>query len=277
MSPGTIEDWLSYFGYKNDEAGISSVQRAYDVPVTGVLDEVTMRAVSKLPRCGVTDAQPLGGTLDKWGLAEVSYFIDTYPVGLGLTKEQVEETVRLCFKSWSDVCGLRYVKAASAAKANIVLSTGRGRRVGFDGAGGTLAWCELPQGSNYRGQLRLMWDLDEAWTLSTSVNGILIFNTTNHEIGHANGHYHNTVKNQLLNAIYNRAIGMPQSYDIQEAQARYGKPTTVPTVPSVPTGSVPSPVNGVQAVRVLDAAGDVWYADNFKKVPRQGLEFGDQS
>lgn len=250
--------FASPYGYTDDAAGIAQAQADWGVPVTGLLDDGTIAVLTRIPRCGTTDAQPVGNVLDKWGLPVVSWFIEGYPVGLGLSKSDVETAVTQAFESWRLVCGLGFTKASSADSCNIRMGVGQGRRANFDGPSGTLAWCEIPQGGNFRGQIRLMWDLAEAWTLDPRVNGILLLNTTAHEIGHGLGLYHNTKPNQLMNPVYNRSIATPQSYEISEVVARYGpaKPVTSPTPPVVPG----NPAVGKEpvAVKIQSADGTVW-------------------
>jgi hypothetical protein len=258
------------FGYTDDSVGIADAQRDWDIPQTGVLDPATVTVLTRIPRCGMSDAQPLGGTQDKWGLKEVSYIIAGYPTGLGLTKKQIEEAIALCYASWSNVCGLRFVRVGSKSEANIVMDVGRGSRAGFDGPSGVLAWCEIPQGSNFRGQINLMWDMDEAWTTSSSQNGILLVNTTAHEIGHGLGLYHTKVSRQLLNPVYNPKIASPQAaYDVAEVVDRYGAPLApIPPNPTTPGAS------DVKAIKILLKDGRVLGADKFVNLTNAQQEEG---
>lgn len=242
------------FGYADSEAGIAAAQSDWGLPATGLLDAVTINVLTRVPRCGCPDTQPVAGQIDKWGIPVVSYYIDGYPVGLGLSTTQVDNTVKQAFDSWSAICGLKYAKAPDAQRANILIGTGRGRRANFDGPGNTLAWCELPQGDNFRGQVRMRYDLDEPWTLSSESNGILLLNTTAHEIGHANGLFHNNQKSQLMNPVYNPRIATPQTYEIAEMVQRYGKPAASPApAPTEPGQYTP-------AIKVRWSDGSEWQA-----------------
>lgn len=242
------------YGYADSDAGIAEAQADWGLPATGLLDGVTVNVLTRIPRCGCSDAQPMAGQIDRWGLSVVSYFIAGYPVGLGLSTSQVEAVVAASFASWAAVCGLKFSKAPDAQRCNILMDVGRGRRANFDGPGGTLAWCEIPQGSDFRGQINLQWDMEEPFTTDPNSNGILLLNTTAHEIGHACGLYHNSQPQQLMNPVYNRRISTPQSYEIGEMVARYGKPTAVKPTPNPVPGAGADPV----AVKVQCKDGSVW-------------------
>lgn len=244
------------YGYEDSPAGIAAAQADYGLEPTGKLDGVTATVLSRTPRCGCTDAQPVAGQLDRWGIPVVSYYIDSYPGGIRLSTAQVDQVVAAALASWSAVCGLKFAKAPDAARCNLLMGTARGRRNNFDGPGGTLAWCEIPQGSNFRGQLNMMWDMDEAWTVDASANGILLLNTTAHEVGHGIGLYHNSQPNQLLNPVYNPRIATPQSYEIGQVVERYGKPQAAPT-PSPGPGN-PSPGSYPKAVKVQCEDGSIY-------------------
>lgn len=252
-----FSDYAQAFGYTDDSAGIENAQRFAGIPVTGDLDALTVNVLARTPRCGCTDAQPVSGRLDRWkpGLV-VTYCVAGYPTESGLSKEQVLNVVKRCCDAWSAVCGIKFQRVTDPGEAHIVMNKGRGQSAGFDGPSGILAWCEIPQGNAFQGQLQLRWDLEELWVDDATANGIQLMNVTCHELGHGIGHYHNNVQAQLLNPIYNARIGVPQSYDIQEAQSRYGKPVIVaaPTDAPIPGGSTPFP----RRVKVLSSDGRVY-------------------
>jgi matrix metalloproteinase-14 (membrane-inserted) len=237
MDDQAVLQFLKSFGYLPADAtavtteSIVAAQVAYGLTPTGVVDEMTTRLWQRTPRCGFTDAQAVG--FNKWGLKTVSWFVAASPVGLGLTKADYLSCVKQAFDSWSAVCGLKF-EQSDEANANIVLSTGRGRRAGFDGPSGTLAYAYLPQGENFRGRLELYMDLDEAWTLDEERNGILTVNVLAHEIGHTLGLDHSNTRSQLMNPTYNARIAKPQAEDAKRVVDRYGKPASVPTPPVDP-------------------------------------------
>lgn len=250
------QQWADAFGYTNDADGISAVQHAYGLPETGVLDDMTVRVVTRLPRCGMTDAQPARGSISKWGIREISYHIVSYPPGIGLTTQQVDAVVSQAFAAWAAVVDLVFSKSDSADSANIVIGTGRGSRSNFDGPSGTLAWAQLPPSSSYKGQIQMMWDGDEAFTVSKTVNGILLLNVTTHEFGHALGLSHSNVPHSLMNPFYDPSIAAPQANDKQDVLTRYA-PAKAPPTP-VPTPSTPGSGSAPKAVKVQCEDGSVW-------------------
>lgn len=216
--------------------------------------------------CGHTKAESIGGTLNRWGLKEVTYCINGYPTSIGLSKQDVDDIVAESYRLWSEVADIKFRRISDPNNANMVLAGARGKRAGFDGPLGVLAYCYLPQGDNFRGQVEMYWDMDEDW-IKDGNNGIRLLNVTCHELGHGIGLDHNKYPAQLMNPIYSVAIAKPQSYDIQEAVARYGKPTIVPVPPApTPTGKVYG--------KFLDADGRVWGGEMSLITDVQKLEYG---
>lgn len=252
-----FSEYAHYFGYSDDQAGIEAAQRMAGLPVTGNLDPMTVNVLARAPRCGVSDAQAVSGRVDRWkpGMV-VTYHVAGFPTESGLSKEQILAVVDRCAAAWSAVAGIQFRRIADQGNANIVLNKGRGKSAGFDGPSGTLAWAQLPQGDAFQGQLQCRWDMDEQWTDDPRANGIQLFNTTNHEWGHLIGHYHNNVKAQLLNPTYNPRIAVPQSFDIEEAVARYGPP--LPGSTPEPPGSDPAqpPTAGAYPLKTLILMSD---------------------
>lgn len=265
--PATMDDaavlqFLIGFGYLPADAtaptreAIAAAQIAYGLEPTGEVDAMTARLWARTPRCGFSDAQAVG--FNKWGLPKLSWFIANYPVGLGLTKADYRGCVERAFGSWSAVCGLQF-EQADDANANIVLSTGRGRRAGFDGPSGTLAYAYLPQGENFRGKLDLVMDLDEPWALDEARNGVLTTNVLAHEIGHTLGLDHTRAAGSLMLPTYSPRITKPQQDDIRRVVDRYGKPVVVTPPPVDPPTNPPSgPVSFL--IEMLDPATKKVYA-----------------
>lgn len=205
--------------------------------------------------CGHSRAELASMGAARWGIPVVSYFIQTYPAGLGMSKGDVDAVFAQAFASWEAVCGLKFKVASGPNDANILIGTGRGRRAGFDGPMGILAFCYLPSGDNFAGQLNMLLDLDEAWTDDPAKNGILMLNTVAHELGHGLGLDHTNVQRQLMNPVYSAAIATPQSHDRQEVVDRYGPPVAAPVTPQ----PIP-PTTGGRFVDILlkDESGTVW-------------------
>jgi hypothetical protein len=261
MDEAAVLKFLIDFGYLPPDAtsvtteSIVSAQVAYGLKPTGIVDEMTARLWQRTPRCGFSDAQAVG--FNKWGLSKLTYAITSNPVGTGLSKSQYAGCVRKAFDSWSAVCGLTF-EQGEPDRSNIVLGTGRGRRAGFDGPSGTLAYAYLPQGENFRGRLELYMDLDEAWALDDAQTGIITTNVLAHEIGHTLGLDHTQARGSLMLPTYSSRIGTPQTDDIRRVVDRYGKPAAVPTPPTPPP-TIPPAADSIEVqVRVGGTTGKVY-------------------
>lgn len=130
--------------------------------------------------------------------------------------------------SWNAVCGLRLTYTMDFDVANIYSRSGK-----IDGAGGTLAWSYLPCGATRTSRMEQLYDDREKWSVA------LLLNTVMHEIGHAIGLPHGP-KNSVMYAYANAGVITLQTWDKDEAVARYGPATAVP-VPIPPIVPVPLP------------------------------------
>jgi hypothetical protein len=266
MTDLDVRQFLIDYGYLSSEAeeptseSIAAAQVAYGLPETGVVDDMTKRVWLRAPRCGRTDAQAAG--VSKWGIKHLKYRIDAYPTTPGISKEAYRAVVRKAFDFWSEVCGLTFEEVGSGQECHVRISTGRGRRAGFDGPSGTLAMAELPGGTNFLGVLDMWIDLDEFWVIGDDAgNGIYLLNVLCHEIGHIIGLDHDTVRAQLMNPSYSERIAKPQANDAKRAQSRYGAPAAPKPTPT-PT---PGPSGSIEVrVRVGGETGQV-YAGSIPK------------
>lgn len=243
-------------GSLND--ALAAFQESLGLPVSGVPDGPTVHAM-QAPRCGCSDALPVGLDLAKWTKPVLRYYVENYVGGLDRAVQQ--EVFAKGWMGWSNVCGIRIGAAPTANDADIVISVGRGRPHDFDGPGRTLAWAELPQGNN--AQLLMRFDLDEAWIVDPGRHGILMQNVFNHESGHLLGLSHSRVPGALMAPIYNPSVVWPQANDdVVEVQKRYGRPVVVPTEP---------PATNEYTIRVK---GEV-SIDGHRILRRKAVEDGD--
>lgn len=221
-TPDIYWDMFSlYFGHRS----LEGFQRFAGLPETGVLDSATVDMLYT-PRCGVSDA--LRATLDaRWRKKHLEYCIDSRV--LGLSPGTVDDVVRAAFQSWADVADLKFTQVGSVDEADLVISTGRGPRAGFDGPSGTLAWAQLPNGSDQ--PLLCRFDLDEQWVKDPNLD-ILLLAVAAHEFGHLLGLDHDAQNSgSLMAPFYKRGLFKPQANDVRRIQAYYGPPTTPPPPP----------------------------------------------
>lgn len=251
-------NYLLFFGYVSAELiknvsyedlkkGVQAFQRMFGIKADGVVDHKTLRAM-ECPRCGCPDhidkdnkehlqfirAQEITAEKrDRWNKQGLTYHIAQYVEGVAKNVQQ--KIIVDAFKAWDDVCGLHISPAKSAAKADIVIATGRGPQHNFDGRGGTLAWAYLPTGND--NQLTMKFDLDETWVTQPKQRGIQMLNVACHEFGHLLGLTHSRKLGALMAPYYNPFIATPQQDDdIVRVQKLYGPNRN------------PAPVRGVKQV-----------------------------
>jgi hypothetical protein len=231
----------------NTKADVSNLvkkfQKMFHLTANGKLDAKTIRAMATTPRCGCRDypmAATSGPMKVKWGTNRLTYFIDSYVKGL--SKSDQDDLNALAFQQWADVADLQFERIRDRNKANMILSTGRGRSQGFDGPNGTLAWAYLPSGNNYQGQLLMRYDLDETWIKDATDRGILFLNVACHEFGHLLGLDHSNKRGALMAPYYTAAVTKPQQNDdVTRIQRLYGPPGVVPPPPPSPPPAPPVP------------------------------------
>lgn len=249
-------DYLSFFGYiavellknmsrKDLEKAVKTFQRWFGLKADGVVGPKTLRAM-EIPRCGCPDVLDADNgvhkqylkmqavieeNMAKWNKTGLTYAVHSY-VGGRLSKTRQLEIFAGAMKAWDDVCGVEIRPTGNVQRADLVLSTGSGRRHNFDGRGGTLAWAYLPNGRD--NQLLMRFDLAETWIDNPRDRGILLFNVACHEFGHMLGLTHSKKRGALMAPYYNPNVAVPQwDDDIPRVEARYGKDTADPEPPSV--------------------------------------------
>lgn len=186
--------------------------------------------------CGVTEH--LGAREGRWGLQDLTWTIAEPIPSIGFNEQQ--RLTKLVFDHLESFCGLRFHYVTDDSRANLIFLAARGRRNQLDGPGGTLAYAQLPWGDNYRGQLRLTFDIEEFWKLAVAPpqnpGGILYFNVCYHEVGHTLGLTHTTkFRRQLMNPTYAYDVAYPQDNDRSRIISRYPqRPGTLPQPKPVP-------------------------------------------
>lgn len=186
-------------------------------------------------RCALPDIMQARDSVCKWPHLNVTWYVN---VSLGtLSTTQVMEAFRTAYQQWADICGIQPVYGGSNANVNIYSQAGRGRKSQLDGPGGTLAWSELPCGASKTTRLQQMYDGDENWDFD------MLVAVACHEIGHALGLSHGP-RGALMAAYYDPKITKPQSWDIQQMVALYGR-SNGPTNPGGPGGTPTTPSSDI--------------------------------
>jgi hypothetical protein len=238
-------NYMSFFGYvangllknmnrKDLSKAVEKFQSWFGLVTDGIVGPKTLRAM-EVPRCGCPDIEDKESDVNlqfmrmqaitqenkhQWTKHGLTYAVAGYVGGISKTRQL--KIFAAAFKSWADICGLEIRVIRDASKADLVISTGEGRRHRFDGRGGTLGWAYLPNGQGKRLQMR--FDLAETWTYKPTDRGILLPNVAGHEFGHLLGLTHSKKKTALMAPFYNPHIAVPQRVDdVSRMTAKYGK------------------------------------------------------
>lgn len=230
-------DYLKYYGYlKGDPTPDRVKDAARDFQVNagidadGVIGSQTLETMW-LPRCGLRDDAFTEAA--RWRQKDLTYYVEQYLEGVpGLSRQDQDDLQSLCFRDYESKVDVRWTRVGSRNQANLVIGVGEGRGDGFDGPGGVLAWCQIPNGSI--SQIQLKFDRSDTWvkSLSAGQRGILYPNVMDHELGHGHGLLHINGPTALMNPIYNPAVGKLLTPDVDALLAMgYPRATTPPLPP----------------------------------------------
>lgn len=209
--------------------------------VDGEIGPKTVSAM-RMPRCGCPDILPMtDGEVEeaRWRKTNLKYYIAGW-VGDGISKSEQRDILKTAWKDWTDVARLHIQEVNSSRGADIIIDVGSGSRYNFDGAGGTLAWAYLPNGSDR--QLLMRFDLGETWVLSRNQRGVLLRNVACHEFGHLLGLRHSNKQGALMAPYYNPSVVKPVwNDDVTRIQGLYGKAEPQPEPEPEPEPPTPDP------------------------------------
>jgi hypothetical protein len=195
-------------------------QNYHGLDLDGWAGPVTERSLLAPRFCALPDVMPLQQNLCKWPgkNPEIAWCLAGHPPGMD--EQAVKDTFMWVFASWAKVCAIRPTFTTDQGEANVLINFGP-----IDRAGGTLAWSELPCGSNPR-FCKQLFDSGEPWVFSAKPPRFQmdLGATGAHEVGHVLGLPH-LQQGNLLQPMYQEGLREPQAGDIQEVQARYGPPS----------------------------------------------------
>ena len=169
--------------------------------------------------CGV-NTEMMGGAIRKWqdGKKVITYNINFNTLG-NLDRATIIGAFEASWEPWHRVTPLRF-QYQEHGRADITYFSGF-----EDGAGRTLAWMEIPNGSG--NPLRSKFDSSEHWVVSENPprGRIDLVGVGIHENGHGLGilHIPGNVGKAIMNPVYVPGMRALTQFDIHQAQTRYGK------------------------------------------------------
>lgn len=235
----TVTDYLSHYGYLVPGMELASAilkfQDFWGFNLTGEADEKIVKAMNGL-RCGCKDVYALR-EFGKWRKNKLTYKVVARDSGM--SADEWDAILAEAWGNWKKVANLE-IEQTDSNNADIVCSIGSGRQDQFDGPSGTLAWAELPSGSDR--QLQMKFDSAETWVQSSRQRGIILLNVACHEFGHLLGLEHSRKQGALMAPYYAPGISEPQDNDdIPRIQALYGKPVNSSPAPQPTPTPTPTP------------------------------------
>ena len=247
---GEVQEFLARFGYLpasggafesivTTSAGITGAGGSFDeatadalrayqrqnaLPVTGSLDDATIAEMSK-PRCGFPDLLTLDEfTLhgNKWPTNSLQFeYLGFTP---DLTEAEIRAAIRSAMALWEAVTPLRFTEAADGPMKIHFVDSDHGDGSPFDGPGRVLAHAFFPppNAGDFAGDTH--FDEQETWAvaLPMPVDRFDLMTVAAHELGHALGLRHSTIRGALMFASYDGPHRFLAQDDIDGIRAIYG-------------------------------------------------------
>ncbi|CAF0913210.1 unnamed protein product [Didymodactylos carnosus] len=248
-------------------SAIRRLQHYAGVPVTGKLDETTVKLIRR-PRCGLPDfdnrhiqrPQSFGNRKkryvlqgQKWAKTYLTYKITNYTPDM--SRESVDRAIYHALLIWSYPSMLRFRAATEHEEPDIEFLFAQGYHEDgyrFDGKGAVLAHAFYPD--EYLGG-DVHYDEDEDWTAyRENEYGLMdLFSVTVHELGHSLGLMHSNIPDAIMFPYY-RGYSPDiklHSDDIAGIRTLYGEPPQFVPPPIESQTVVTSPMKDIEQITTL--------------------------
>ncbi|XP_054280844.1 matrix metalloproteinase-19-like [Macrosteles quadrilineatus] len=222
-SETTTLRYLTKFGYlppvdptnpdkivTNDQLAkaIRDFQQFMGLEVTGELDEETKEEMKK-SRCGIKDKSPPSTNRrfkrynlaeGKWDHNNITYKVVKYPSKF--PRDETDKAFRDAFNVWARHIPLTFTRVTTGPVDIEIRFLGEDEtnegnpEIKFDGPGAEMAKTYYPKDTSPKGG-DMYFDDDEEWTYNTT-RGVNLFQMAAHEIGHALGLGHSSVRESLM-------------------------------------------------------------------------------
>ncbi|XP_051945216.1 matrix metalloproteinase-17b [Xyrauchen texanus] len=254
-----LVDWLTKYGYlppPDPSTGqlqawtavtqaVKKMQMFAGLDDTGVLNEETLQLM-QTPRCSLPDdedqtiqssvlhsemqSQRTKRAVSTWARRNISWRLRSYPASSKLSRETIRSLVYYALRVWADPTLLEFheVRGPEGADLQIdFLHGSHGDGYPFDGAGGSVGHAFFPSDPDRAGGVHL--DAEEEWAFrQPATEGTDLFTVLVHELGHALGLTHSSVRQSVMRPYYQGPLGDPLHFslghqDLQHITALYGK------------------------------------------------------
>ncbi|XP_051513694.1 matrix metalloproteinase-17b [Myxocyprinus asiaticus] len=254
-----LVDWLTKYGYlppPDPSTGqlqawtavtqaVKKMQKFAGLDDTGVLNEETLQLM-QTPRCSLPDdedqtiqssalhsemqSQRTKRAVSAWARRNINWRLRSYPASSKLSRETIRSLVYYALRVWADPTLLEFheVRGPEGADLQIDFLLGsHGDGYPFDGAGGSVGHAFFPSDPDRAGGVHL--DAEEEWAFrQPATEGTDLFTVLVHELGHALGLTHSSVRQSVMRPYYQGPLGDPLHFslghhDLQHVTALYGK------------------------------------------------------
>lgn len=160
-------------------------------------------------------------TATPWSKKTLTYGYSNFTQDVSVAR--IRAAVEAAFKLWSDVTPLTFLEAAAGATPDIAIgfyAGDHGDGSPFDGPSTVLAHAFYPGSSGLAGDVH--FDDAELWGDAAAGSSVDLLTVAAHEIGHALGLAHSTIRSSLMFPTYSGPHRALDADDVAGIQSLYG-------------------------------------------------------